>query len=136
MINNRTIYAIEALCELARCKDYSSTAQKVAESAGISNKFIPQILADLSKAGIIKSVRGYGGGVSLTKHPKNISLYSILEIAQINLFVYDAFIKQHDEVKGGLKNTLKVFKIIDAATKVELKKVSLADLAKKPRGKK
>ncbi|MCK5125540.1 MAG: Rrf2 family transcriptional regulator [candidate division Zixibacteria bacterium] len=136
MINNRTLYAIEALCELARSKDYFSKAHSIAESTGVPKKFMPQILSDLSRAGLVRSIRGYGGGVSLVQPPKKVSLLQIIEAMQNNLFIYDQLIGQQDISKGMSDNLLKAFKKIQDVTKTEWAKVSLADLAAKPRGKK
>ncbi len=136
MINNKTLYSIEALCALARSKDYSSTAQKIADSTGISSKFLPQILSDLSRAGLVRSTRGFGGGVRLAQDPKKISLLTILESAQSNMFFYDAFIKHQDSDRTASNNTLKAFKKVQKVTKDEFAKITLADLAKKSRGRK
>ncbi len=133
MINNKTLYAIDALCILAKCKDYSSTAKAIAESSNIPEKFLPQILGSLSQAGLVISIRGYGGGVRLAQSPKKINLLAIIEIVQDNLFVYDHYVSQQGKVSGSTKNALKVFKKIQDVTKTEMSKVSLADIASKAR---
>ncbi len=135
VINNKTLYTIDALCELARCKDYSSTASKIAESTGVSHKFLPQILSDLSRAGIVRSIRGFGGGVTLAKDPRKINLLSIIETVQSNLLLYDDILQQSN-VSTSTKNALKVFRKIQDVTKSEMAKVSLADIASKPRARK
>jgi len=73
MINNRTLYAIKALCELAAMEGFSSTTESIAEAQGIPKKFLPQILADLARIGLLRSTRGYGGGVSLIRKPEKIT---------------------------------------------------------------
>ncbi len=133
MINNKTLYAIDALCILAKCKDYSSTAKAIAEASNIPVKFLPQILGSLSQAGLVISIRGYGGGVRLAQPPKEISLLSIIGIVQDNLFVYDHYLSQQGKVSNSTKKALKVFKKIQDVTKAEMAKVSLADIASKPR---
>ena len=136
MINNITLYAIEALCELANSKDYTSTTKLIAESKGLSTKFMPQVLATLSREGLVRSIRGYGGGVSLVQPPKKVSLLQIIEAIQGNLFMYDNLSGRRDLPKGINENILKAFKKVQDATKAELAKVSLADLAAKPKAKK
>ena len=60
VINKRTVYAIRALYELAQSQEYSSTTDAIAQARNISKKFLPQILSDLSRAGLVRTTRGFG----------------------------------------------------------------------------
>lgn len=128
MINNRTEYAIRALWQLSESKDFFSTSEKIAQAQEIPAKFLPQILSDLSRSGLVRSVRGYGGGVRLARPPEKIKLLEILEAIQGTVFLYDCLkgpIDCHKEPDCKLK---KVYKKAQEALKAEFNKVSLVDL--------
>ncbi|MEZ5359665.1 MAG: Rrf2 family transcriptional regulator [Candidatus Zixiibacteriota bacterium] len=135
MINNRTLYAIEALVELASCKDYSSTAEEISNAKSIPGKFLPQILSNLSNHGLVRSTRGYGGGVQLAVAPEDISLLHIIECMQNNLFFYDYLVEQSVVPDGVGELTLQAFGKTQDAMKDELSKVTLKTLAGKTKGK-
>jgi Rrf2 family protein len=131
VINNRTEYAIRALWQLAESKDFFSTSEAIAQAQEIPSKFLPQILSDLSRAGLVRSVRGYGGGVRLSRTPDKIKLLDILEAIQGTIFLYDCLkgpldCKQDPECK-----LMKVYKKAQDALKGEFAKVALADLKTK-----
>lgn len=135
MINNRTEYAIRALWQLAESKDYFSTSEAIALAQEIPGKFLPQILSDLSRSGLVRSVRGYGGGVRLSRPPEKIKLLDILEAIQGSIFLYDC-------LKGPINcqhepdcKLMKVYKKAQEALKAEFAKVTLADLRSRKRRK-
>ncbi len=132
MINNRTEYAIRALWQLSEAKDNFSTSEKIAQAQEIPGKFLPQILSDLSRAGLVRSVRGYGGGVRLSRPPEKIKLLEILEAIQGTIFLYDCLKGPIDCHKEPDCKLVGVYKKAQEAMKAEFAKVSLTDL----RGKK
>ncbi|MEZ5357205.1 MAG: Rrf2 family transcriptional regulator [Candidatus Zixiibacteriota bacterium] len=129
MINNRTLYAIEALIELANSRDYSSTAQTISESKKVPGKFLPQILSSLSNYGMVISTRGFGGGVRLAKPPEKITLLQILESMQNNIFFFDYMADQNYAAEGISNLVLKAFGNAQDAMKKELGNVTLRDIA-------
>lgn len=54
-------------------------AKDVAEARGIPKPFLAKIFQNLSKSGILRSHRGSGGGFSLAKPAKEISLLDVIE---------------------------------------------------------
>ena len=54
------------------------TIKTIAEKQSVSIPYLEQILNTLRKAGIIKSVKGPGGGYVLSKEPAEISIGAIL----------------------------------------------------------
>ena len=130
MLNNRTIYTIQALCELARCKEGLLTAGAIAKAQGIPPKLIPQIFVDLSRTGFVKSIRGYGGGARLTRPPEKIKILEIIEAVQGHIFELDYHLDMRNAIDKKLSTVLgKVSK----AMKYELARVTVADLAGKPK---
>jgi Rrf2 family iron-sulfur cluster assembly transcriptional regulator len=51
----------------------------IANEENVSSEFLEQIFFKLKKAGLIRSVRGPGGGFMLNKKPSEISVQNILE---------------------------------------------------------
>jgi len=131
VINNRTEYAIRALWQLSESKDYFSTSEAIAQAQDIPGKFLPQILSDLSRAGLVRSVRGYGGGVRLSRPPEKIKLLEILEAIQGTVFLYDCIKGPIDCQHEPDCKLQKVYKKAQDAMKVEFAKVALTDLKSK-----
>lgn len=73
-------YACVAMVELA-CSHGSKTPvhlKSIADSHGISQRFLVQILLQLKGAGLVDSTRGAMGGYLLAKAPATISLADII----------------------------------------------------------
>ena len=54
------------------------TIKEISERQDVSVAYLEQILNKLRKAGLIKSIKGPGGGYILNKSPENVSIASIL----------------------------------------------------------
>lgn len=131
MINNRTHYAIRALWHLAESPDSFATSEAIAKARDIPAKFLPQILSDLSRAGLVRSVRGYGGGVRLSRPPGKITLLEILEITQGNIFMYDAMMGASIGRRDPDNELMKVYRKAQEAMKAEFARITLSDLKSK-----
>ncbi len=64
---------------LARNLDRYVTAQEIAETLSISEHHLQKVHQRLSKAGVIRSVRGPGGGVQLAMAPEDVTLMRVYE---------------------------------------------------------
>jgi Rrf2 family protein len=75
-------YACLAVLELALRHDRPEPARlvEVAGPNGIPERFLVQILLQLKGAGFVSSVRGAAGGYRLAVHPREISLWDIVQI--------------------------------------------------------
>lgn len=72
-------YGVRALYEIARgYPDDPVTIKKIAERQDVSIHYLEQLLNRLRRAGLIKSVKGPGGGYLLTRDPEDISIWDIL----------------------------------------------------------
>lgn len=81
MISQKAKYALRALVELARVKDGEALLiNDIAERQRIPKKFLEQILLDLKHQGLLQSRRGRGGGYSLLKDPREITIGQIMRI--------------------------------------------------------
>src|SRR5215475_11934406 len=79
MLSQKARYALHALIVLAEhgAKEPMLIAD-IADGANLPRKFLEQILVDLKKRGIVRSVRGRAGGYLLGRSPKEISFAEII----------------------------------------------------------
>lgn len=72
-------YGVRAMYEIAR--EYPGqpvTIKEISNKQAVSVHYLEQILNKLRKAGLIRSVKGPGGGYLLNKGPEKISIASIV----------------------------------------------------------
>jgi len=83
-------YALLALLYLKCEPDESPISGRVlSEKLKLPYRFLEQILTDLKKAGLVRSVRGYHGGYRLALDPENISLYDVFQVTEGKLEPYN-----------------------------------------------
>ena len=56
--------------------------KEIAESEGISQKYLESIMATLSKAGFVDAVQGKGGGYRLNRPPEEYTVGRILKLTE------------------------------------------------------
>ncbi len=59
--------------------------KEIAESEGISQKYLESIMTTLSKAGFVDAVHGKGGGYRLNRAPETYTVGSILKLTEGSL---------------------------------------------------
>ncbi|MBI4666984.1 MAG: Rrf2 family transcriptional regulator [Nitrospinae bacterium] len=83
-------YALLALLYLKCEPDEAPVSGKtLSEKLNIPYRFLEQILSDLKKAGLTRSVRGYQGGYTLNRGPEEISLYDIFQVTEGKMEPWD-----------------------------------------------
>lgn len=75
-------YAVRAMLELTRARGRRRTSSEIAVTMAIPPKYLPQVLSDLIKAGLVDSVPGPGGGYALARKASAISLLDVVEAAE------------------------------------------------------
>jgi len=79
-------YGTRAMIDIALYRDSGSTLLKdISTRQGISLKYLDHILSNLRKAGLVKNVRGKGGGYALMRSPSQITLCEIIEAVEGSL---------------------------------------------------
>lgn len=80
MYSTTCSYAIRAMSRLAiiRPEGYVRISE-ITEGTTLPGYFLSKIFRDLVKAGLLKSAKGRGGGFALSRRPKEIRLYDIVE---------------------------------------------------------
>src|SRR3990172_3736087 len=61
-LTKRADYGIRAMLALARARDERMSAPRIAAAMRIPRHFLPQVMADLARAGLVKSTAGRHGG--------------------------------------------------------------------------
>ena len=74
-------YALRSLVYLAWLGEWA-TADTISAEAQIPRRFLARILAKLSRAGLVESEQGRGGGTRLARSPREISLRDAVEAAE------------------------------------------------------
>ena len=135
-ITSKGEYALKALIELAIDYDRGNTVtliNDVAKRKGIPQKYLEQILLGLRNAGILVSKRGVGGGYSLSRPPKNISLGEIIRavdgsLAPVSCVSTGSHVECPDESSCGLYSVM--LEVRNAIAEV-LDNTSLEDVTKR-----
>jgi Rrf2 family protein len=82
-LSQSVAYAIHAALRLAENSEGAPVScNKLAERGEMPERFLLQILRDLSKQGILNSTRGGGGGFMLGRPPEEISLLEVIEAVE------------------------------------------------------
>jgi Rrf2 family transcriptional regulator, iron-sulfur cluster assembly transcription factor len=81
-LGKRADYTVRAVLDLARHHgDGRRKARQIAEEMAIPASYLPALLAELVRAGVVASTAGPGGGYALTRPPAEVSLLEVVEVA-------------------------------------------------------
>lgn len=58
------------------------SARRISDAMAIPVRFLPQVLTDLTRAGLIEAAPGRSGGYRLTRDPATISLLEVIEAVE------------------------------------------------------
>ncbi len=76
-------YALRLMLDLATNNTGGwVTLKDASERQGISVKYLEQIVASLTRAGLLKSSRGPQGGYMLIKHPRDYTIGEVLRVTE------------------------------------------------------
>ena len=85
-ISTRGRYAIRTMVDLAQHSGAGLvTLKDVAARQELSQKYLEQIVTQLSKAGLVQGIRGPQGGYRLAREPKDYTIAEILELVEGSL---------------------------------------------------
>lgn len=84
-ITTKGRYAITAMLDLAIHSSAPVNLTKISERQNISLSYLEQLFAKLRKSGLVKSIRGPGGGYSLNQETKDINISQIIEAVDENV---------------------------------------------------
>lgn len=95
MLSQSVGYAATALGALAATDGRPVLVKDIAESCHIPGAYLAKIIHALARKGIVATQRGIGGGVTLVKPPRDLSLLELCEamddpICQVRCFLGNA----------------------------------------------
>ena len=131
-ISTKGRYALRLMLDLAIHSDVSAVPLRdVAQRQEISDKYLEQIVTQLSRAGLVRSVRGAGGGYLLTRTPEGYTVGEILRVLEGSL----APVSCADGVgcceRADRCVTVEVWREIQAAVDGVVDHLTLADLVRR-----
>ena len=86
MISTRGRYALRVMLDLAKNDTGAYVPlDAIARREGMSEKYLESIIVSLSRAGLVKSLRGKGGGYRLTRAPGEYPIGEVLRLTEKTL---------------------------------------------------
>jgi len=122
-----TDYSLRTLIYLGLNPDKLSTITEISESYGISRNHLVKVVHQLGTQGLIKTVRGKGGGIRLVSAPEEINIGDVVRRFE-NFALVECF-SEHDtcvispscRLRGVLREALRSFMaVLDACTLKDL----------------
>ncbi len=91
-LSSRARYGLRAMCYLAEQSQVSDCAISlgaIAGEIGVSEKYLEQLFATLKKSELVTSMRGAGGGYTLSRRAEDISVGEILRALEDGLVIVE-----------------------------------------------
>ncbi len=79
MISQTAEYALRAVVWLAANPEKPLTAQQIAEATRVPAGYLAKVLQGLSRAGLLHSQRGLGGGFTLARSPSSLTMWEVVQ---------------------------------------------------------
>ncbi|MGD0861307.1 MAG: Rrf2 family transcriptional regulator [Candidatus Limnocylindrales bacterium] len=81
-LTKRSDYAIRAMLALTQAGGGLLSSRKIAEEMKIPPRFLPQIMGDLTRAGLVDAHPGRAGGYKLAKPASSVTLLTVIEAVE------------------------------------------------------
>ncbi len=129
MVSTKGRYALKVMLDLATCprEEYISL-KAISERQAISMKYLEAIVASLSKAELVESLRGKTGGYRLNKPLDAYRVGDILRAAEGELSVSNCMAEEGGCEKAGECLTMPLWRELDKIVSDYLDSVTLKDL--------
>ncbi|NOZ86024.1 MAG: Rrf2 family transcriptional regulator [Deltaproteobacteria bacterium] len=129
-ISTRARYALRMILDIGLHSKKGSPVklENVAERTDISRRYLDQIVLPLKNAGLIRGIKGPGGGYVLGKSPREISLASILKAEIGPIALVDCVLDEDVCDKNKDCPARLVYRLLSLLIEVTLKDLSLATL--------
>lgn len=129
LVSTKGRYALSVMIDLAEHNSGEFIPLvDIADRQDISEKYLESIVSKLSRADLVESLRGKGGGYRLSRQPELYSVYEILNCTETSLeAVSDVFSKRTDTAIASEK-VVNMWKGLDEKIVGYLKSVTLDEL--------
>ena len=124
-------YALRAMVELAAASPPGRPvkADEIAASQAIPSRFLAQLLAELRRAHLVRSGRGYAGGYWLAVSPTEITVADIARVIDGPLADVHGMSPELFVPPGVAAPTKELWIAVRAALRSVMERVTIADLA-------
>lgn len=127
-ISTKGRYALRLMLDVALHSEGEAVPLRdVAERQDISDKYLEQIVTQLTRSGLLRSVRGAGGGYLLTRAPQAYTVGEILRPMEGDLAPVECASSGHCDRIGRCVTT-EVWQQIGNAVDQVVDNITLADL--------
>jgi len=135
-LSTRTRYGARAMLELALREEPNPVSTKeIATRQQVSVKYLESVLATLRQAGLVRSLRGAGGGHVLGKPAQEITLRDVFEALEDSQAFVPCTYEPGVCERADLCVTREVWTEMYAASMAVLEEITLAELVRRARGK-
>ena len=135
-ISTKGRYALRLMVDLALSGQGQPISLKdVAQRQQLSDKYLEQIVTPLSRAGLVRSVRGAGGGYLLTRRPEEYTVGGILRPLEGDLAPVECATDAQFCERSGQCVTVELWQQIHRAVSEVVDRTTLADLVARQREK-
>ena len=82
-LSRKTMLALEAVIDIAfNARPEPVQAKEITARQGVPQRYLEQVMQQLVRAGVLKGVRGPGGGYRLAKERRRISVGDVVRVAE------------------------------------------------------
>lgn len=127
-ISARTDYALRALLALAAADAPTVPGPVLAAEQELPLKFLEAILADLRRAGLVRTRRGAVGGYALARPAAEISVGEVVRAVDGPLAVVRGERPERAEYEGAAEHLQELWIALRSALRIVLDEVTLAEL--------
>lgn len=131
-LTRRGDYAIRAMLALGRAGGARLSTPVMAASMNIPVRFLPQVMGDLARAGLVRSRAGRNGGYELARPPGSISLLTIIEAVEGESRRRTCILRGGPCQRDGVCDVHVVFGAAQDALRGQLAAASLESLPRSP----
>lgn len=82
MLSQTTEYAMRAVVFLADMAPAPKTSEQISAVTKVPNHYLSKVLQHLSRAQLLRSQRGLGGGFTLAKDPEELTLLDVVNAVE------------------------------------------------------
>jgi Rrf2 family protein len=107
----------------------ASQSREIAARQGIRGPYLDQILASLKREGIVRSIRGAGGGYALARQPNQIRVLDVVEAVGGDGLIVGSAAPAPSPASAGAAYTVRQFALeVEEKLATELRRETIAGL--------
>lgn len=127
----KTEYGVRAVLEIALKDGMPAKVNEIARNQNMPERFLEQAMAQLKKAGVVKSIRGAHGGYTLAENPKKITLARVIQAIEGPMALVDCLENDNDCCQIDLCTVKEVWKGVQAKILKALDSITIEELVNK-----